>query len=182
VTCIAGIAQGGRVWLGADSHTFDTDNDEHWHLKDPKVFRNGEFGFGCAGHGRIGDLMRYAFVPPEQPSSMPDRQFLVTIFMTHLRAQLGEAGFLKNDSGVDEMPGTQMLMAYHGELYSIESDLQMNQDADGISTCGTGGMPARAALYALPKSMSPVTRLRKALEIAERISSRVVGPFKVISL
>lgn len=180
MTCIAGIASGGRVWIGGDAGTYD--DEEAWILKEPKVFKNGDFLIGISGSGRAHGLLKYAFVPPDHPASLTDLEFLNQIFVTELRKQMDAYGFLKNVNGIDSLKNFAALLGYNGELYFIEDDLQVGQTVNDINACGAGGTAARAAMLAQPASVKPVARIKKALHVAEYMSTKVRSPFTVLSI
>lgn len=56
MTCIVGLAHGGKVYLGADSAGLA--GDELTPRRDPKVFRVGEFVFGYGSLARGSDSDR----------------------------------------------------------------------------------------------------------------------------
>lgn len=179
MTCIAGIAQGGRVWLGCDGITVE--GDARWIGAAPKVFRRGEFIFGFAGSYRIGDVLHHVLEIPKQPDNENDERWLHVTFVPHVRATFAEAGFLQNKNEVESLPECGILFGYRGVLHWLERDFHIGSPADGIGACGSGGDYARAAMYALPR-LAPRARIHRALEIAERCSITVSAPFKVISL
>lgn len=181
MTCIAGLAFGGKVFLGGDNGTYA--GHEVFAQLEPKVFRNGDFIFGCAGHGRLGDVMEHVFEPPVHDRHMTTEKYLRTMFVSTLRSQLSDAGFLRTVDGIQGFPELgSTLFGYGGNLYWLDADLQIGCASDGIAGCGTGGLAARAALMGLSEDIPPDRRLFRALEIAERVITCVRGPFTIISL
>lgn len=156
MTCIAGVVHEGRVWIGGDSAGV-----AGWSLRvraDRKVFRNGPYLFGFSGSFRMGNLLRYAFTPPEPPD-WDVYKFMSTGFMDAVRKCLKEGGFAEVNNGVER--GGFFLVGYREHLFTV---------------CGDD--IAVGSLYAT-RSLPPAERLRIALEAAERHSAGVRGPFHI---
>lgn len=180
MTCIVGIAQGGRVWLGGDNAGFIGGTIlQH---NNGKVFRSGEFVMGCAGNRRFGELARYAFKPPTIKIKDVER-YMVTTFIDALREALRGKGYLSSTNGqegADRENGDGMLVGVRGGLYFVGCDFTASMVADGMFSIGCGQDYALGALYATPAA-EPEVRIGVALAAAERYSDGVVGPFHVVS-
>ena len=85
----------------------------------------------------------------------------------------------KVESGAES--GGQFLVGYKRRLYSVQSDFQVNEMADGFDAVGSGAEYALGAMLAL-KGVPPVTRLKRALAISAHFNMAVVAPFFVRSL
>ena len=172
MTCIAGLAEGGTVWMAGDSAGISG-----WDLTvraDPKVFVNGPYVIGYAGSFRGGQLLNYAFSPPV-PDDGDLHGFMCTAFTDALRACLKDGGYASTDQ--DQEEGGTFLAGVHGRLFRIDTDYGVGESADGFLAVGCGSEAARGALFALADSgLDPVQRLGKALAAAERMSAGVRGP------
>ena len=74
------------------------------------------------------------------------------------------------------------LVAYKNRLFKIDSDFQVGEKLNGIDTCGCGQDFALGALHVLQKEEIPIeSKILKALEISELLSSGVCRPFTLIS-
>ena len=62
MTCIAGITERGRTWLGGDS-AVTMGSDEQWCTRQPKVWRAGDWLVGAGGTTGFCDMMREVKVP-----------------------------------------------------------------------------------------------------------------------
>lgn len=181
MTCIVGIAQGGRVWLGGDNAGFIGGGTILQH-NNGKVFKSGEFVMGCAGRRRFGELARYAFKPPAIKIKDVER-YMVTTFIDALREALRGKGYLFSTNGqesADQDNGDGMLVGVRGGLYFVGCDFTASMVADGIFSIGCGQDYALGALYATATA-EPEVRIGVALAAAERYSDGVVGPFHVVS-
>lgn len=183
MTAIVGLVHEGTVYLGADSAGV-----AGYSLvvrSDAKVFNNGPYVMGFTDSFRMGQLLRYAFRPPaplgrgvEDCKDVP--RFMATHFVDAVRATLKEGGWLRKDSEQEE--GGTFLVGARGRLFEIGSDFQVGEAADGYAAIGCGDELALGSLFATePRGwvdpLPPKSRVRLALEAAERYSAGVRGPF-----
>ncbi len=72
------------------------------------------------------------------------------------------------------------LVAYSGQLYSVESDFQTCRSVEPFLATGCGQDIALGAMFATEK-MAPEKRVNLALEAAEKFSAGVRRPSVVLS-
>lgn len=176
MTCIAGIAENGAVHLAGDSA-----GCSGWDLTvraDPKVFVNGPYVLGFTSSFRMGQLLRYSFAPPS-PEGHDLHGFMCTAFIDALRTCLKDGGWAVKDKEQEE--GGEFLAGVAGRLFTVQTDYQVGEPADGYAAVGCGFQVARGALFAT-SGQKPEARLRTALEAAERFSGGVRGPFAFSSV
>lgn len=184
MTCIVGLEHEGTIYIGGDSAGV-----ESWSLAicgraDEKVFINdsGEFVMGFCGSFRIGQLLRYALTPPDQPSKKEDMAYMVTDFVDAVRAMQKEKGALTKENEVEEH-NASFLVGYNGKLYVIESDFQVGRPIEGYASVGCGAQIALGAMYATRNSaMAPEERITLALQAATEYSAGVRPPFHIVKL
>lgn len=175
MTCIVGLVDEGKVYIGGDSAGVNG----NWDLivrADPKVFRTGPFLMGFTSSFRMGQLLHYAFVPPPHPPELDLYRYMTVDFINAVRDCLKSGGWAKKE-GEKEVGGI-FLVGYRGHLFHVESDYQVGEALDGYMAVGSGDEVARGALYATQK-LPPMVRLRLALEAAERWNAGVRGPFVI---
>ena len=177
MTCIVGIVDGSKVWIGGDSA--GSDGWSMVHRADAKVFKNSDFLFGFTTSFRMGQVLRYAFNPPKRSSDKDVMAFMVTDFIDALRTSLKNAGFAEKDKEVER--GGTFLVAHAGRLFRIEGNYQVGESADGYDACGCGENYALGSMFSTKKS-NVRTRLRTALEAAQQHSAMVRGPFHMESI
>lgn len=177
MTCIAGIAHEGRVYIGGDSATLSG-----WLLQrtqSPKVFRNGEFLIGVTGTMRLTQILRYHLVVP--PQAEDDQEaYMVKVFAEAVRTCLKAQGWAKVDNNREESEGA-FLVGYRGGLYSVYSDYQVFRSLDGVDACGSGREYALAAMYVLA-GLPPRERIERALEASAYYCIGVSAPFQVLEM
>jgi len=178
MTCVVGLVDKGAVYIGGDSAGVSG-----WDLTvraDAKVFRNKDVLMGFTSSFRMGQLLRYAFVPPTHHPDIEIDRYMVTVFVDAVRACLKAGGYARKDS--EEESGGTFLVGYRGHLFEIERDYQVGEMHDGYGAVGCGAQIAHGALYALStaaRNIDPRGRVRCALEAAERHSAGVRGPFTI---
>ena len=146
MTCIAGISRNGKVTIGGDSAGVDS-NYNLMLRADPKVFRNSEFIIGYTTSFRMGQLLRFNFVPPKQKEQQDEFAYMCTDFVDAVRKCFADGGFKTVDKNV-ESAGT-FLIAYRNHLFKMESDFQISQSMKGIDACGCGESYALGAMNVL---------------------------------
>ena len=174
MTCIVGVVNSGRVFIGGDSAGVDS----RYHLvvrTDRKVFRNGEFVMGFTTSFRMGQLLAYNFNPPKPRVGVDVMAYMVTDFMDAARVRMKEGGFKHIKDEVEE--GGTFLVKYSGRLFHISDDFQVDESVHGFDACGCGDLLALGSLYSTRSWPDPNARLKEALETAQAFSAGVRGPF-----
>jgi hypothetical protein len=181
MTCIVGLVDKGTVYIGGDSagvggYDLNVRADE-------KVFRNGSFIMGFTSSFRMGQLLRYKFVPPEHPfeagGAMDTYKYMVTLFVDAVRECLKSGGFAKKE--LEQEAGGTFLVGYKGRLFVIYDDYQVADNADGFAAVGCGDQIAHGSFYSSAGKL-PEERVKLSLEASERFSAGVRGPFKIEKL
>jgi hypothetical protein len=178
MTCIAGVIDGDKVYIGGDSAGVGG-----YYLtirSDSKVFKKGEMIFGFTSSFRMGQLLRYKLQIPYHKPDVPLDVYMHTEFIDAVRTCLKEGGYASNKDG--EETGGTFLVGYRGRLFQIEDDFQIGENVVPYDAVGCGMELALGSLYSTNGSdRSPEDRVRLALMAAEQFSAGVRGPFTIIS-
>ncbi len=177
MTCILGYAQDGKVYVGGDSAGVSG-----WNMtvqKQPKVFVRGDIAMGYTSSFRMGQLLQYKLVIPEHSESKSDIEYLCTDFIDAVIACFKDHGF--NSTNKEQIEGGQFIVGYRGTVYFVDSEYQVLEAADPFQGCGCGASIAEGAIAALPNG-DPIEKVRKALEITERLNAGVRGPFTIVEV
>ena len=177
MTCIVGLKTKDRVYIGGASASVSG-----WTRRttaQPKVFRNGPFLIGYTTSFRMGQLLEHQLAVPESPEGASDMSYMVNQFVEAVRKLLKERGFAKVEANAES--GGQFLVGFHDHLYSIGSDFQVGELAEGYDAVGSGADFALGAMAALDR-LAPARRIRRALEIAASFNMGVCPPFHVKSM
>jgi len=179
MTAIAGLIDGGKVWMGADSA--GVAGLKLAVRRDPKIFRLGEFLFGYTSSFRMGQILRYYLQPAIPDEGQDGHRYMVLKFIPAVRKLLKEHGYLKKEHEREEI-GT-FLVGWRGELYSVDGDLQVGQFGQPFTSCGCGQDLVLGSLHTTEQlsGLSPSERIQMALHAAETFSAGVRGPFMILS-
>lgn len=180
MTCIVGIVEGAKVWIGGDSAMSNMDTHELAACANPKVYRVGEFLIGCAGSLRVGDALRYELDPPKHPRRMDAGRYMRTLFINAVRETLRKAGTLQKAHEVEQCDA-HLIVGYRGRLFVIEDDLHIHETTDSYVSVGSGSSVAHGAL-AVSSGVAPRKRILNALNASERYTASVRRPFYVLEM
>lgn len=173
MTVIAGLVHDGKVYIGGDSAGMSG-----WDLtvrRDPKVFTVGPYVMGFTTSFRMGQLLQYAFTPPEHHDDVTVDKFMATAFIDAVRSTLAAGGFAKKES--DRESGGTFLVGYRGRLFVVSDDYQVGESQDDVLAVGAGDSAAIGSLLTSTDWRDPAARVMKALAVAERCNAAVRGPF-----
>jgi ATP-dependent protease HslVU (ClpYQ) peptidase subunit len=174
MTCIVGLIDGNRVWMGGDSA--GVSGLDITVRADTKVFRNGEYLIGFTSSFRMGQLLAFRLKPPPRPEGMDIFRFMVTDFVDAVRSCLKDGGFAQRSNDAEQ--GGSFLVAYQGRLFSIQSDYQVCETVRGFHAIGCGADYALGSL-ASTAGQPAESRVRRALECAELLNAGVRAPFRI---
>lgn len=176
MTCIVGLVNEGKVYMGADSA--GVGGLDIVTRKDPKVFLNGEFLIGYTTSFRMGQILRYSFSPPKPREGVEPYKYMCTEFIDTLITALKDKGFAKVDNNV--VRGGVFLVGYRGSLFIIESDFQVGEVYKNYDSVGCGYAYALGSLYSTEKAgIGPKARVKLALAAAQEFSAGVREPFLI---
>ena len=188
MTCVVGIADEGKVWMGADSAAVSGWNTRISTV--PKVFKRGEFLIGYTTSFRMGQLLQYTLdiEALEMKISQYDTliEFMVDRFVHAVQAMFSINGFSKIDNNVEE--GGQFLVGVRGELFKVDSDYQVQNHIPPYEAIGCGASYALGSLHTTYQNgphgsaIHPEAAIRVALESAAFFSNGVEDPFIYLSI
>jgi hypothetical protein len=183
MTCIVGITNGKTVWMGGDSLGADT-SFMRVVRDDKKVFISGEYIMGFTTSFRMGDILKWSFVPPKIPKKEKNlEKFMATTFIDGIIALFDKHGFARVNANRKE--GGEFLVGIRGKLFHIQSDYQVGIPSRGYSACGCGNDLALGSLYTSdPCTIGLATgfeaRITLALEAAAMGSAGVSPPWIIL--
>lgn len=178
MTCIVGLLDRENIYIGGDSAAI---NDYGLSIrKDKKIFVKGDFIFGFAGSYRMGQLLKYSFIPPEHDKNMDTYEYMVLNFIETLRECLSKGGLTAIKNNEEEIGGI-FLVGYKQRLFCVQSDFQVSERVDSFDAIGVGDQVALGSLYST-NGMHPEERILQALKASENFNSGVRGPFDIIKL
>jgi ATP-dependent protease HslVU (ClpYQ) peptidase subunit len=181
MTCIVGLVNKGRTYLGGDSA--GVSGLDITVRKDKKVFSNGEFVMGFTSSFRMGQVLQYDFVPPEVDDDDDEdlMRYMVKKFIPEVRKVFKETGYSKIDSNREA--GGCFLVGVRGRLFQVDSDFQVGENMSGFAAVGCGESYALGSLLTTDKAdenLKPKWRLEMALLAASTFSGGVCEPFNFV--
>jgi ATP-dependent protease HslVU (ClpYQ) peptidase subunit len=171
MTCIVGLVENGKVYMGGDSAGVTGFNLRI--RTDPKVFLNELFLIGYTSSFRMGQLLRFKFKPPYHKPEINIDEYMMTDFIDSVRQCFKDNGYTEINNN-RETAGT-FLVGYKGRLFIIDSDYQVGESANYFDAVGCGEDFALGSLNSTRGN--PKERIQKALETAEKFCCGVRGPF-----
>jgi ATP-dependent protease HslVU (ClpYQ) peptidase subunit len=176
MTCIVGIAHGKHVTIGGDSA--GTSSLDVIVRRDPKVFVNGKFVIGYTDSFRMGQLLRFKFVPPRIPKGGDLFRYMCSDFVEVVRKTLKKGGYAKTSNNVEA--GGTFLVGCQGRIFTIFGNYQVAESYDPYNSIGCGDSYALGALAIQDAEMKPEDRCLQALQVAEKFSGGVRAPFVIL--
>jgi len=177
MTCIVGLKQNGKIYMGADSagvglYSISLHADQ-------KVFVRKGFIFGFTSSFRMGQLLMHSFNPPQCHPDIDLHEYMVTSFIDGVRSCLKVGGFAKKENEVES--GGCFLVGYSGRLFKIYDDYQVQEVLGDYNAAGCGNDIAFGVMYATA-GKRPKDRIKLALEAAEHHNAAVRAPFIIKEL
>jgi hypothetical protein len=179
MTCIVATTDGKTVWMGGDS--LGASGYFCTLRKDKKVFVNGEYIIGFTTSFRMGDLLKWSFVPPKMPKNEKNiEKFMATKFITKVLKVFDKNGYGKNENNRKE--GGEFLIGVRGKIFHVHGDYQMGLAAHDYDACGCGTELALGSLMTSKKLKvdKPEERLIMALEAAQMFGGGVREPWTIL--
>lgn len=177
MSCIVGIKEKDKIYLGADSCV--TEGTKIVVLKDPKIFKRGEFLIGFCGGLRSGQLLKHTKINKNVKNISELVEFIKDLFE--------KEGYLRKSSNSEEPAvsvDTEFIVAHKGRMYVIGSDLSVVEDGkNDYAAIGSGATFALGSLYATKNSKISIRKkLIKALQCSAYFDPGVSSPFRVYSV
>lgn len=177
MTCIVGLVEDGKVYIGGDSA--GVAGYSLTIRKDKKVFQVGNVLIGGTSSFRMLQLLQHAFELPEYDPETNLDKYMATTFVDALRQCFKDGGYASKSN--EQESGGTFLIGFHGRLFEIEADYQVGEPLDGYAAIGCGAEIAHGAMFATP-DMQPKKRIELALQASERHNAGVRGPFHIETL
>lgn len=175
MTCIVGIEDGERVWMGADSMA--AAGYAKTIRRDPKIFTRGSYLIGFSGSYRIGQLLRWSLDATGPKPGDNLAEFMATVFIEDTRTVLRDGGVpLRSGAMVD----SAFMVGICGRLFVVDCDFQVGEPACGYDSVGCGSDLAIGAMH-VTKQLEPKVRIRTALQAAAAHCAGVQAPFCIKS-
>lgn len=181
MTCVVGIIENNKIYMGADSLA----SDSSFHAeprKDEKIFHIDNFLIAYSNSYRVGQLIRYKMKIPKKDSSKDTFQFMVVDFVESLRYTLQEGGCQIINSNQQTCMDGELLIGFEKRLFIIDQDYQVGESELNFNSCGSGSSYALGSLFSTSTSKSPRYRINMALKAAQKFTCNVREPFILMEM
>lgn len=180
MTCIVGLVDGDKIYMGCDSRVSAGSSVlECEHKKIYKV--NDKMMIGTAGDVRYANVIRHVFSPPDPLENQSNMDYLCSLFVPKLMKCLDTEKCMEVDKNVGKVPG-RIILTYNGKLYSIARDYCVLEHPSYYAI-GSGGDYALGSLYMTEGiGIDPVIRINKALDAACKFDAGCAPPFTILEM
>jgi len=179
MTCIVGLEQNGKVYIGGDSAGTSAGHDVTM-IGEDKVFKRGDLVAGITGSFRSAQVLMYNTEIPETKEDMWAPEYMHGFLIPQLRNALKENGALTCEDLKERMDG-EFLLGYGGKLFWVMRDFGLVIPSHGHIAIGAGGDYASGSLFATYEmKIPPEEKIFMALEASEYYNGSVRAPFIVM--
>jgi hypothetical protein len=176
MTVVAGLVQESTVYMGSDSLSVSEDGSACIDPT-PKVFRVGDYLFGCSGYPRLKQLLRYCYSSVPQVSAESHDALTGYMVNTFIR-ELQNFFSLHNFSDEFKQESNAILIGLQGRLFCLYSDYNLEECKHPYNAIGCAADIALGSLRTTARTgIKPIERLRLALDASEHLNAHVKRPF-----
>ena len=176
MTCIVAIAHNDKVHMGCDSAAYDSESTTHFIKTSPKIFTIDDYIIGYANSFRAGQIIQYDFIPPI-PDAKNIMRTMTIDFIAGIQAAYERNKFVHDD----DSEYVDLIVGVNGQLFTIESDFQVQEYTENYISIGSGSHFALGSLHSTKSLKNPILRIEKALEAAAEYTGSVKPPFYIDS-
>jgi ATP-dependent protease HslVU (ClpYQ) peptidase subunit len=191
MTCIVGVADGRKVWMGGD--TCGSNFSFKLEVVHPKVFvrevvtgtKKEKVLIGGCGSFRMLQLLEYSLKMPKLKKGQAFVEWLVTDFADATRKHFSDKGLAMVSNNVVQIDqgGSSFLIGFKGQLYHMYSDFQAFAATNREACAGSGATFAMGSLHTSRNlEWAPEMRIESALQAAADLNPFVAGPFNILSI
>lgn len=171
MSCIVGLVDKKKVYLGSDGIASTEDGDMH-PIHAIKIFRRGAYLLGFAGSIRTGQIIqRASYKLPKNIWGWPDI----------IREQITEKGAMVTSEGQVQIQSSNFIIAHKGKLYELLCDFQINEvNEEGYTALGAGATIALGSLFTSKDlDFTPEERVYLALNAAAKFVTSCGPPYTI---
>ncbi len=172
MTCIVGIVDEGKVYIGGDRG--HSDNDVIVSSLAPKVFNKSFYVIGYAGNTGIGQSVAYTFDAPTHRVNTDIYRYIYEFFIPALREHLKDQLSDKEDNQ------SSFILGIKGKLFEIDTgDFQCTEYSE--VAIGSGAAYAYGSLHTTSNYDIPILdRVHIALDAAITYSPTCQGSIDIL--
>lgn len=174
MTCVVGLVDNGKVWMGADSMSASTSLYADTCVF-PKIVKVKGCLIGYTTSWRMGQLLAHSLkLPPIKNKNI--LKYMTKDFINAVLKSFKKGRWLVEENS--QVEGGTFLVGIKGRLFRVQDDFSVIEGACGFDAVGCGDDIAKGAMFAGDKK-DPTKRITTALEAAEQFSAGVRRPFHI---
>jgi ATP-dependent protease HslVU (ClpYQ) peptidase subunit len=172
MSCVIGLIQNGKSYMGCDGLATTTDGEIRPVIAN-KIIINEPFIFGYTGNIRSGQVIKPEyFKPPKTIEELPDA----------IRQQFIDKGCMGSSDEETQATQSNFLVIFNHKLYEILIDFQLNEIRGEFSSIGAGSSYAFGSLFSTKNIKDPKKRIMIALKAAKEYCAHVGEPFSILEI
>lgn len=184
MTCIVGLIDNGKVWMGADSAAICGDQIQT--IKESKIIKiNNQMLIGYSGSIRCGQLLRYKEWLPVYCDDETVMQYMCTVFVDHYIQLLKDNYYFENKQEDDY--GDCLLCGIGGRLFQVDCEFQVVEFDKEYAAIGSGAEYALGSLESIISHSYHICGektdsfyiLQEALRVSAEFAASVQDPFNI---
>jgi ATP-dependent protease HslVU (ClpYQ) peptidase subunit len=174
MTCIVVLNQDGYMYMAGERAVSNEDVVNL--LSTPKIFKQGEYLIGFAGH-MSGMRLMNSFNPP-QPKGLKDKA--LDLFMNTTFLDYATTFYTEHNIRTDNL---DLLIAVGNRIYEHSTDnMSLYTYAEPYASIGSGSAYAMGSLFSSTAELSGGDRVRLALKAAIKYSPGCAGKIDLIKV
>lgn len=183
MTVIVAVTDGSNVYMGSDS-AISSDKDV-FGLKTEKIIKKDGLLIGVSGVLRGLQLLKYNWDIPEQPSSMSNEEYIITMIVQDIKGIFNFHGYSLLDDN-QEIHDSHYLIGYRGSIFTLDSNYQVFETNKQYAAIGSGAYFALGALSTLEDTgiikRDPAYAVNRSIEVAKEFCPTVSGDTRIYSV
>lgn len=177
MTCIVGLVQNEKVYIGSDSAMSSSDDGLVSIVKTAKIVKKGNYIIGSSGSVRFNNLIHDELDRDKTFKTI--NELIEELFKILDRNSTSFMGDFRQCNGI--------LVGLNGNLYKLHPDYGYNLFADGFTAIGSGSQVAIGVLNSLKEiesytNIESQERINIALNSAAKYIGSVSEPFTFESI
>ncbi len=190
MTCIVGIIdrKEKKVYIGGDSASVTPKSSYRRPIKLPKVFKRGDFLFGCCGSFRAMQLLRHTLSMDSEQERINlgykeehIYDYLICMLMPRIRDLFDKHRILE-DTDEGAIRGESFIIGFKDQLFHIQTDFSVIEYNDDYTSVGSGAKFSLGSLHTTRGSaLDSEERIDRALEAASHFNGGVIEPYIILA-
>lgn len=181
MSIISGLIENDKIYMGCDSQiSCSSYGDKNNYSIVNKVIRKENMLIGVSGYYRDINILLYRFTPPKRRKLINTEEYIFVDFLDSLIRVLENNKRITTDEGMLSIKDSSFLIGYDCRLFTIESDLSLNESKEDFQCIGCGYRYSLGAFEVMKDLLlTPEEKILKSLEAASKYDLYCGAPFQL---